>query len=146
MNDHKSIFEIPHDPILQAIFCLVASVFIMLLAVLLNYLGIVESSFKFTWITAGAFLMSFIMFNIMISFSVENMNRYWGRSFLGLFILFALSSGAAYYISGKPIEEAGSFKWIYMVLGLGYLVLLSIVNVLKNTIKWLQNKDIVENK
>ena len=69
------------------------------------------------------------------------MSKYWGRSiysFMGL----ALGSGlTAYLFSSLTISEAGSYRWIYVVLTVGYLVFLSIVTFMRRIVEFAQKEE-----
>lgn len=59
-------------------------------------------------------------------------------SFLGLAFLNGL---AAWLISGVPIGQAQSYRWIYVVVTIGFLVFLSMVNLIKKIVQFAEREE-----
>ena len=54
----------------------------------------------------------------------------------------ALTTGLfAWFVSSLSIGEAGSYKWIYFVVTIGYLVFLSMMGFMKNIVDFAQKED-----
>ena len=52
-----------------------------------------------------------------------------------IFIALLVGGGfLAYLVSGVTIDEAGSFRWLYVVLTMGYLIFLAIVQSMKRIV------------
>jgi len=96
---------------------------------------------RMPWIIAGAFLLLFGLFNSIGSVAAPVYNKYWSRSIFSYMGLALLSGISAYLFSGLSINEAGSFRWIYMVLTFSYLIFLSIVGFIKAIVEIAQKKD-----
>lgn len=141
MNDSQSIFSKSLSPIVQAIMVFVAVLVVILGSKLVNLSGLMDVNPRFPWTTAAAFMLFFSVFNSVFSLSSENMMKYWGKSiysFLGL----ALATGlVAYLFSSIPINEAGSYRWIYFVLTIGYLVFLSIMAFMRRVVDFAQKEE-----
>lgn len=129
------------DPVRQAaIFCGSALLF-MLLTLALNQTGWYEVDLLFPWSIATAFLLLFAVFNSLMSFNAENSMRYWGRS-VYCFMASALVNGtAAWLISGVPIGAAQSYRWIYLVVTVGFLVFLTVVNLMKKIVQFAEKEE-----
>ena len=56
-------------------------------------------------------------------------------------ILLVIGGLLAWAFSGVSIYEAGTVSWLYFVLTFGYLVFLSIVNLIKFLVKLAQKQD-----
>ena len=141
INNGNSIFEKAYDPIIQATTLLGVALLFILISKLVSALGVMEVSDRFPWMTAAAFTFIYAMFNSMFSLSSKNMLKYWGRSvysFLGL----AFGSGLmAYLFSSIPIDEAGSYRWIYIVLTIGYLIFLSMMAAMRKIVEFAQREE-----
>lgn len=140
-QEKQSLFEKAFDPIYQALICFGGVLIIGLIGKLLQLSGLMDISDRFPWMTAASFMLFFALFNSVFSLSAKNAMQYWGRSiysFLGL----AIASGLiAWLFSSLTINEAGSYRWIYIVLTIGYLVFLSIVNLMKRIVEFAQREE-----
>jgi drug/metabolite transporter (DMT)-like permease len=140
-KSQDSFFEKTYNPIIQAAVMLGGSVIITLLAKAMAAMGIVEIGERFPWMSAAAFMLCFAVFNSVFSLSAPSMMKYWGKSiycFMGLAIATGLF---AWFVSSLSINEAGSYKWIYFVVTIGYLVFLSMMGFMKNIVDFAQRED-----
>lgn len=137
----KSIFERSVDPVHQALAVFAAGVLITLLGKLAQVSGMTAVSPLFPWMTAASFMLLFAVFNAVLSVASPNMMKYWGRSiysFMGL----ALASGlVAWLFSSLSIDQAGSYRWIFIVVTFGYIVFLGMMAFLKNIIEFAQREE-----
>ena len=69
-----------------------------------------------------------------MSLKAASMNKYWSRSIMAFMGLLVVSGLLATVFSGLSIDEAGSFRWLFVVLTFGYLVFLSIVRLMKKIV------------
>lgn len=142
MNDtNTSIYYKAYNPILQAAGVFVLGLSVTLLAKLIDSLGLLEISNKFPWMCAAAFLLFFALINSLSSFSAGDLNKYWGRSMLSFAGLAIVSGLAAYGLSAISINDAGSYRWIFIVLTFGYLVFLSIIGLIKTIVEFAEKED-----
>lgn len=140
-NTTTSLFDRAYNPMVQAGIVLGAGLITMLGAKMLNLTGWIEVGDRFPWLTAASFMLFFALFNSVFSLSSPNLNQYWGRSMFS-FGALALASGLmAYLFSSIPIQEAGSYRWIYMVLTFGYLVFLSIMGFMKRIVEFAEREE-----
>ena len=141
MNESQSFFSRALSPILQAAIVFGAILVFTVLSKLVKLTGLMEVNPRFPWMCSAAFMLFFAMFNSVFSLSSENMMKYWGKSiysFLGL----AVASGlVAYLFSSIPINEAGSYRWIYFVLTIGYLVFLSMMAFMRRVVDFAQREE-----
>lgn len=113
----------------------------ILLSKIVRMTGIIPVSERFPWMTAAAFLLLFSIFNTVGSIFSVNRSQYWRRSIYS-FIGLALSSGLlAWAFSSLSISEAGSYRWIFFVLTLGYLVFVSIMNIARTIVEFAQREE-----
>jgi len=136
-----SLFESKIDPIRQALYFFAAAVVFMLIALAFNQTGWYEADKLFPWSIATAFLLLFAIFNSMMSLNADSFIRYWGRSMYSFMGLAFLNGIAAWLISGVPINEAQSYRWIYIVVTIGFLVFLSMVNLMKKIVQFAEREE-----
>jgi hypothetical protein len=55
--------------------------------------------------------------------------------------LLLIGGGMAWGFSGVALQEAGSISWILFVFSFGYLVFLSIVNLMRFVVELAQKQD-----
>lgn len=137
----KSIFEQPIDPVRQALWVFAAVLLFTLLGKLVQVSGMTAVSPRFPWLTAAAFLLLFAVFNAVFSVSSPNMMKYWGRS-IYCFMALAIASGlTAWLFSSLSISEAGSYRWIFIVVTCGYIIFLGMMAFLKNIVEFAQREE-----
>ncbi|NUQ24510.1 MAG: hypothetical protein HUU34_11210 [Saprospiraceae bacterium] len=129
------------DPIRQVLLVFSAVVVFNLVAAFVRATGIMEVSPRFHWTIAAAFMLLFAMLNSVLSLSTKNMKWYWGRSVYCFIGLAAASGLLAWLFSSLSIGEAGSYRWIYIVLTIGYLVFLSIVSLMRGIVDFAQREE-----
>lgn len=140
-NGTHSIFDRKIDPLLQAGLVFILSFSINAIAKLFQITGLSLVSGKFFWMTATVFLLLFAIFNSLFSFTSTSSMKYWGRSVYGFLGLAFLSGFVAYLFSSMSISEAGSFRWIYFVVTLCYIVFLTMVNLMRKIIEFAQRDE-----
>lgn len=141
MATEVSIFEKRVDPLLQAAVVLGMVFVIDVFSVIVSGTNTVGVSSRFPWLCAASFMLFFALFNAVLSASAVSTAKYWGRSiysFMGL----ALGAGLlAWAFSGLTIGEAGSYRWIYLVVTVGYLVFLGMIAMIKNVVTFAQREE-----
>ncbi|MGB3801337.1 MAG: hypothetical protein WA952_16085 [Lewinella sp.] len=141
MASELSIFEKRIDPVIQAGVVLIMVLIIDIFGLIISGTNTVGVSSRFPWLCAASFMLFFALFNAVLSASADNTAKYWGRSmysFMGL----ALGAGLlAWAFSGLTIGEAGSYRWIYLVVTVGYLVFLGMIAVIKNVVTFAQREE-----
>jgi hypothetical protein len=136
-----SFFEKSYNPILQGVFILAFSFAAMLGAKVLNWTGLVDVVGPAFWIIAGMSILLFALFNSVLSLSATDMNQYWTRSIPTYAALMVLNGSLAYLFSAMTIHEAGTFRWIFMVLTFGYLLFLSMMRFMRKIVEIAQRED-----
>jgi len=140
-NTNTSFFEKTINPFIQAGVILCAGLVVMLLIKLLINTGMLKLSDRFPYMISAAFVLFYAIFNSIFSLTADDMNKYWFHSTIAFVGLILGSAFLAYMFCGIKLEEAGSFKWIYTVLGFCYLVFLSILRGMKNIVIFAQQED-----
>lgn len=137
----QSIFSRAYTPWLQAAVVFAAMAVLTIFAKLLGMSGALHVSDRFPWLTAAAFQLFFALFNSIISLTAKNLNNYWGQS-IPAFGVLAVGMGAlAWLISGIPINEAGSYRWIFIAVTFSYLVFLSLMGFMKKIVDFAQKEE-----
>ena len=141
METEGSIFARRVDPVLQAAVILGIVFIVDVFSVIVSSTNTVGVSNRFPWLCAASFMLFFALFNAVLSASTPNTAKYWGRS-LYSFMGLALGAGLlAWAFSGLTIGEAGSYRWIYLVVTVGYLVFLGMISMIKNVVNFAQREE-----
>lgn len=137
----QSFIAKAYNPFLQAAVALGAVLVVILVSKIIKIAGIIEVPTLFPWMTAAVFMLCYAVFNSVFSLSSKDMMKYWGRSiysFLGL----AITSGLlAWAFSSLSIDEAGSYRWIFIVVTFAYLVFLSIMSLMRKIVDFAQKEE-----
>lgn len=141
MEHTDSIFAKTFDPVYQAGIAFGGVVAFSLIAKLVQISGILDVPQRFPWMSAASFMLLFAVFNSVFSLSSKNMMKYWGRSVYSFLGLAAASGLAAYLISSMTMNEAGSYRWIYVVVTIGYLVFLSMMAAMRKIVDFAQREE-----
>jgi drug/metabolite transporter (DMT)-like permease len=140
-DTNSSIFEKAYNPITQAAVALGAVLLFILGAKLVKLSGLLYVPDRFPWMTAASFLLLFAMGNSIFSLSAKDMLKYWGRSIYSYLGLAAGSGVLAYFFSSMSMDEAGSYRWIYLVLTVGYLVFLGMMAFMRQIVDFAQREE-----
>lgn len=137
----ESFLEKKISPMMQVSVVFGFSIIMMGLSNLMPAAPYSSTAHIMPWVVLCGMILFFALINSILSFSAENGNIYWMQSIFCFAALLVGGGLLAWAFSGVPIGEAGSVKWIYFVLTFGYLVFLSIVNLIKFFVKLAQRQD-----
>ncbi len=140
-NPKASFLFKAYNPILQAAILFVSGFVVMFFSKILGWIGLFEASQKFPWMTAAAFVFCYAIFNSITSLSAKNLDNYWIKSLASFAGLVVASGLMAYLFSSLSLNEAGSYRWIFIVLTFGYLVFLSILGFMKRIVEFAEKED-----
>lgn len=136
-SDYKKI----DSPIAQAIVILAGALVLMVCGWLLTVTGIYPAEPLFAWSIAAAFMLLYAMLNSLMSLRSDSFTKYWGRSMYSYLGLALCSGSAAWVFSGIPLRDAGTYRWIYIVVTVGFLVFLSMVNFMKKIVQFAEREE-----
>lgn len=136
-----SFFERKVDPVWQAIPFFGISVLFMVFTWLLDKTGWYQTDQLFPWSLATAFLLLFAVFNSLMSLNADSFLRYWGRSMYSFMGLAFANGLAAWMFSGVAIGQAQSYRWIYIVVTIGFLVFLTMVNLMRKIVEFAEKEE-----
>lgn len=137
----KSIFDSNINPFLQVGIVLLACLVFDLVSTGLRASGLVDVEQNFPWQVILSFLLLFAIFNSLLSLGAKDGSQYYFKSMISFVLLAVIGGGLAYLFSGLTMEEAGAIKWMYFVFTFGYLVFVSIVQVMKKIVELAQKQD-----
>lgn len=140
-NKQTALLDLNISPYIQAIVMLV----LMLLADLISKGSGGESDIlkmsKSIWTNCIAVVLLFSFGNSILALGTKNMLTYVRDSifsFIGLCMIGILFSQ---YLSGLSMDESGSFRWLFIVLGMGYMIFLGIVSTMKFIVSLAKKQD-----
>jgi cell division protein FtsW (lipid II flippase) len=128
------------NPVFQATLVLCAVLAFNLVAAFARSAGM-ELEQRFPWTIAASMLLFFAAGNAIMSLMAGNMDRYWSRSILSFTALAIIAGLLAYLFSSLTMSEAGSYRWIYIVLTIGYLVFLSMITFMRKIVEFAQREE-----
>lgn len=140
-NNQTSFFDKLYNPIVQAVVVFGLSLLVMVVLLILKNTDTSDIDNRIYWVVAGASILFYALFNSVISLAVADMNQYWLRSTASYAVLMVVCGALAYLFSSLTMTEAGSFKWIFMVLTFGYLLFLSIMRFMRKVVQIAQSED-----
>ena len=129
------------NPPVQAALTLFLIITVSLGGMALRPSGVIDIGPAFPWLAATSFLLFFAVFNAVGSLTVENLNKYWGRSMMSFLALGVVSGLTAWGLSTMTIDEAGSYRWLFFVVGFGYLVFLSLLGFMRAIVQFAQREE-----
>ncbi len=139
-STRKGIPESWKNPFLQVAVLLLTMLAVSLAALLLQSAGL-EVERRFTWTLAIAFILFFAVLNAIMCLTSEKLEKYIAKSVLSFIVLAAGSGLLAWLFSGMGIDEAGSYRWLYIVLTFGYLVFLAVIGMMRMIVEYAQKEE-----
>ena len=136
--DNNSILERKIHPFKQA-GAIAAGVILIILMIKLGQSE--NTNPRLFWEVAATGLLFYAIMNSVLSIGYEDQNYYWLYSILSFALLLVSCGGLAFLCSGITIDEAGSFRWIFLLFTMGYIILLAIVRTMKKIITIAQRED-----
>jgi len=128
-------------PAVQAVVIFAAALFIMGIGWAFTASEIIQFDRLFAWSIGSALLLFFALMNSLLSLRAASFVKYWGASMYSYLALALGTSMAAWGFSGIPLAEAGSYRWIYIVVTVGFLVFLSMVNFMRIIVKFAEKEE-----
>jgi hypothetical protein len=141
MSDQSKLLVYLMKPVYQAI------IVFLLTMVLTAFDALTPSDDAFykvntgPWIVSTAMILLFITLNTVLALRVDKILPYWIQSLICFVVLGTFAYGWSYMLSGSHIDDVGSFRWIWMVLGMVYLVFFIIVRSIKNIVDFAIRQD-----
>ncbi|MFT4762721.1 MAG: hypothetical protein ACI9XO_004681 [Paraglaciecola sp.] len=140
LNSDQSFYAKSYSPYVQSAVVLGISLGCMILGEFLELAGM-EMDATNAWLLSATFIMFFIIFNSVISLSSKDMEVYYRQSMLSFAALVAISGGTAWLLSGISLNDAGYYKWIFIVLAVVYVVFMAIMGFMKFIVEFAQKEE-----
>ena len=93
------------------------------------------------WIVSTAMALCFVIMNSLIALRIENIIPYWSTSVICYLGLLAFGYLWSLVLSGKHIDDVGSFRWLWFVLTMVYLVFFMIARSVKRVVDIANKQD-----
>ena len=136
-----NLYEKLDRPQVQAAAIFVAALVIMAIGWAFTVSGVFQFDVLFAWSIGAAFMLFFALMNSLLSLRATSFAKYWGASVYSYLALGLGTSMSAWGFSGIPLREAGSYRWIYIVVTVGFIVFLSMVNFMKIIVRFAEKED-----
>lgn len=127
----ESFFDKPVTPFRQAAYIFLISLLFMGFSSVFPMSPQVKSAQAMPWVIACAMILFFALANSIFALTAKESQKYWMYSIASYAMLFVGLCLTAWAVSGITMDDAGSIRWVLAVFTFGYLVLLSIVNLIK---------------
>ena len=128
-------------PLVQTGVILAGSFMLMSIGWLINLLQAGTMDRLFPWSIGAALTLFYAMMNSLLSLRADSFVKYWQASMYS-YMALALGTGLlAWGFSGVPIGDAGSYRWIYLVVSIGFIVFLTMVNFMKIIVNFAEKEE-----
>lgn len=87
-----------------------------------------------SWAIATAMLLGYVILNAITVLRIDRDSRYWGWSVMSLLGLMTFSYLLSWLLSGRHIDEAGSFRWLWFVLTFVWMIFFAIARSIKRIV------------
>lgn len=94
-----------------------------------------------TWTIATSIMLCFSFYNALVSLKIDKIVAYWRNSVFSLLGLMTGSYILCYLITGIHIDEAGTFRWLWLVILLTWAVFFAIARSIKRIIEIANKQD-----
>ena len=141
MNSTPKIIQVLIHPLRQAIAVALLIILFTLLDLLLPHKESIFETDSGTWIVATSMILCYIIVNTVMALRITNVIPYWSKSVLYFLALLLFSYLWCILLTGKHIDEVGSFRWLWFVLTLVYLVFFAIIRSMKRIVDLVIRQD-----
>ncbi len=136
-----SVFDENISPLRQAIYVSGVAIALMAGGWIVGLSGLMAVENLFAWSIAAAFMLLFALLNSVMSLNAPNFAKYWGASMYSYMLVGAANGLAAWAFSGIPLNEAGTYRAIFIVVTFGFFVFLSLVNFIKRIVQFAEREE-----
>lgn len=128
------------NPFLQIVVILILMTLFMMVSKVTAATGI-DVDDTSSWEIMASFVLFYTLVNCVFSLQSKDLMIYFRNSIFSFIALLVIGGGISYAFSGIAVNDAGSIKWILTVFSIGYLVFLSIVNLMRYIVELAQKQD-----
>lgn len=134
MTDSGNIQKYILNPFYQAMLVVILMIVFGLVDVMLPHSELVLDIDAGTWIVSTAMILFYVILNSVVALRIEPILPYWRNSIFSYVGLLVIAYGWSFLLSGKHIDDVGSFRWLWFVLTLVYLVFFTIARSMKRIV------------
>ncbi|MDH3648037.1 MAG: hypothetical protein OEQ53_00045 [Saprospiraceae bacterium] len=139
MKLHLDLKQIAR-PVVQATWLFIGCFICQLIVLIVGVLSSSGTGYA-AWIISASFLLLYAFFNAMLLLRTENIGVYISRSSYSYIGMVIATSLLAFGVSSITFGNAGSTKWIYIIITLCYTIFLVIVFLMRKIIEYAQRQD-----
>jgi hypothetical protein len=121
-------------PLNQALLVAAMTIIFSLIDLVLPHPDILFEKHAGVWIVSTAMILCYVILNTVVALRIEPIIPYWSRSVIYYVVLLAFTYGWCFLLSGRHIDEVGSFRWLWLVLTLVYMVFFAIARSVKRIV------------
>jgi hypothetical protein len=134
MKQKADLIAFFESPLYQAVLVLCFIIVLSLIDMTLSHDSAVIHPKAGPWMVSTALILCYIFFNTLFLFRIAQNVSYWSKSVISYVLLLILAYGWCYLLSGMHIDDVGSFRWLWIVLTLVYMIFFAIAYTIKGII------------
>lgn len=134
MNATKTLLHRITNPFFQAGLIGGLIILLSLIDLMLPHSNTLLSPEAGTWVVATAMMLCYVILNTIIALRIEHVISYWSRSVILFIGLLVFSYIWCWLLSGRHIDDVGTFRWLWFVLTLTYMVFFGIARSMKRIV------------
>ena len=131
----QSIFDKPFNPMYQGLLVIALYAFLLGFIMLLKMFKWVNFQPLDYWKYATSMILFYVMLCCVFCFSTKDKIIYYRNSIFTYLILLILFSLISQFQSGLSIFEAESYSWILTVFSIIFVVMLTIINLVRKIVE-----------
>ena len=129
------------DPLVLAFTSFVFAVLLWILGKVLALLFPEMADPYYPWMISAAIILFYALFCSLLLFKTKKLIWYWSRSIYGLIGLVMLNALFAYFLSGTSIYQAESYRTVFIILIIAFIVFMTIVSSVKKVVEYTVMRD-----
>jgi len=137
----SNYFDKLDRPPYQAAATFAVAFLIMAIGWVISASGFISFDRLFAWSIGSALMLFYAMMNSLLSLRAASFIKYWSASIYSYLALGLGTSMAAWGFSGIALNDAGSYRWIYIVVTVGFIVFLTMVNLMKIIVRYAEKEE-----
>ena len=141
MRKYKSIFSFQISPMQQAVSIVVVTIIVLAIVKLLITYGGIRNNPTVYWEASFAMLMIYMLFTSIWSITNKNKTTYFMYSVLGFVGVAVVTGLLARWFSGYTMDQAGSFRWLYVIFTVSYMIFMGIVGAMRKILEIVKKQD-----
>ncbi len=114
---------------------------VMTIAKFFQLLNISEANPEKIWVLSATFGLFFTVANCLFSLNAKDPIKFWNQSMIAFAVTILSIGGLAWLLSGVSINNMRSFRWLYIVIIIGYLVFSTIVRLMRSIVEFAMKEE-----